>query len=189
MYELRLLVHLGIGDDEAMDTDLRRLLTIAPSHAFSDAFPPEVLRRASQVREELGGRMNMTVRAAPTATGVSLTAEVTRDPENLVREVSIMSRQDGGEWQTTRSGSVELAGDARVEFYGQAIGPGGVILATDGTRNNPRSFGDGGSSPWLWVGIGAGAAAVVAATIVIIAVASSGGSDQTSPTLPMISFD
>jgi hypothetical protein len=189
VYELRILVHLGIGEDEAVGTDLRRLISIAPGHEFSDALPPEVLRRASQVREELGGQIAVNVRASPTTTGVTLAAEVTRDPENLTREIRIVSRRGDDAWQTTRGDSLELSGDEEVEYYGEAVGPGGVVLATHGTESHPRTWGEGGGSPWLWIGIGAGAAAVVALTIVIIAVATSGGGDQTSPTLPMISFE
>ncbi len=188
VYELRILVHLGIGEDEAVDTDLRRLLTISPGHDFSDAMPPEILRRASQIREELGGQIGVTVRASPSAAGVSLSAEVARDPEQLTREVRIMSRVGDGRWQTTTGDSLELAGDQEIEFYGQAIGPGGVILATDGSEASPRTWdGSNGSSPWLWIGIGAGVAAVAVLTVVIVVVATS-GSDQTRPTLPMVTF-
>jgi len=198
VYELRVMVHLGMGEEDVIETDLRRLLSIDPSHDFGDGAPPDILRQASQLREELGGPIHVSVRASPGPAGLSLRAQVDHDPEELTRTIRIATRRGDSAWQSSRGSSLELPGGEHVAFYAEAVGPGGVVLAADGSEAEPRIWegGDGDSDtddgegpPWLWIGIGAGAAVGVAAIIIIIAVAASGSSDQTNPTLPMVSFD
>jgi hypothetical protein len=192
LYDLRILVHLGMGDDEAVEADLRRLLSIAPAHEFGDATPPEVLEQASQVRTELGGPIRVVARAAPGTAGVRIEAEVRNDPSNVTRSVRIGVRRGGGVWRVVADTSTDVASGEAVEFYAEAVGPGGVVLATDGTRSGPRVWDGGASSggvPWLWVGVGAGAVALIAVVVVVVATSGGGESERSQPSLPMVSFE
>nr|MDQ3038150.1 hypothetical protein [Myxococcota bacterium] len=88
-----------------------------------------------------------------------------------------------------------LEGAERVEYFAEAIGPGGVVLSRAGSRDAPRTWsgsgaaGGGGGDDALWIGLGIGAGVVVLGIVIaVIAVtaAPSGPSDRTQPQLPVI---
>jgi len=199
LLRLRILVELGMGDDGGVRTDVRRLLSLDPDHRLGDSMPPEVHEAAEAIRAELGGVVSVEVEAGPTPTGVRLDAEVRNDPTSLVRQVIVHGRVAHGRWQRAAPPLTLAPGPGTsVAFWAEAVGPGGAVVATDGSSEVPSTFttaaedddgGDqGGGNTLLWVGIGAGGAALVAGAIVTVGLlsGSAGVSDTTNPSFPTL---
>ncbi len=194
---LRGLVHLGMRDDSALRRDMSRLASIDPHHSFATTAPPELPGAFDQAKQGLPGAMRIETHVVPTASGVAVQASVENDPLSLVRQVRVNARQ-GGEIFHTGVGSVELAttSPARVQYYVQAVGPGGAVLLSRGSAaapleapapmpTHPRTPHVSHGSPWLWIGIGGAAVIVVVGAILIGVLAGNDGSRSTQPSLPM----
>jgi hypothetical protein len=203
----RSLVHFGMNAEPAMREDLRRLATLEPNHVLGAEIPPAVRAAFESVRRGLDGRLSIRVEAGRIPDGMRVSAEVTGDPTGLVRTVRVGARSAGGEWTERDANSVDVpvADGSTVEYYAEAVGPGGAVLAAEGSRGAPRTAGaggliadggggggglvddggdDGGGVP-IWVFIGAGVVAV-AAVVVIILLATGGESDQTQLSPPIV---
>lgn len=199
LYMLRALVHLGLEDRDAFEGDLARLLSIDPDVALPDTLPPEVAEARPRVLERNGGAIRVAGRVEANATGVLVHAEVAHDPAGVTRGLRVHGRAAGGETRSTEDPPLSLpAIEGRVEYWAEALGPGGVIVAGLGSSEEPRVHrldavttsvpeeSSGGPGAGLWIGLGVGAAAVVGAVVAIVIVTSGGSSDGTQPTLPMI---
>ena len=211
MLEVRALVLLGLGDAAAMEHDLLALATIAPSHRFTREAPPEVHEAFDRIGSAEPGRVAIEVELAPHQDVVVLQGRVLGDPAGLVRELRLYGRTGAGTWRSASNGSLRLPASPGVvvEYRGEAIGPGGAVLARAGSPSSPlvermavasgqrsarAARGEGarprarrhaqGSSPWPW--IGAGAAAVVVAAVVTALAVSSSGAGGTRPTSPSV---
>jgi hypothetical protein len=187
-----------MGNADAMRADLARLVSIAPGHALDRRAPPDVQTALLEARTASPGPIRLSASPEPSPAGVTVRAEVSRDPSGLVREVRVVGRIRGtARWQRASDAPLFIAADAAsvIEYYAEAIGPGGAVLARNGTEGEPLSAGghgvttDGaeasesggeGTSPWLFVGIGAGVL-ILGAAIVIIAVGASSGQPDTQP--------
>lgn len=185
LYELRAVVHLAMRNAEAMSADLRRLVAIAPDHSIDARAPPEVRRAFEDARSAAGGALRLVVEARSRASGVTISAEARNDGENLVREIRIVGRARGGEWETVSDAPLLVAGDGIVEYYVEAVGPGGAVLESRGTADDPLRAAPedatapetdeddgGGPSGWIFVGIGAGVLAAAGAAIALVFVLS-----------------
>ena len=194
---IRALVHLGMGDLDAMREDVRDLLTIRPETRFDEATPPEVRQAADELRDEIGDGLRVRAWVDPMPGGARVAAEVSGDSGGIVESLRVHTRVGEGAWRTDAPPvELEVSGDDSLAYAADAIGPGGAILASDGTSDAPLLWSeedglsggggvsDDGGVPWLWIGIGAGA---VVLGVVLVAVLAGGGgeSDRTQPTLPM----
>lgn len=199
----RALVHFAMNAEARMREDLRRLATLEPNHVLGAETPPAVRAAFESVRRDLEGRIALRVESHAIPDGVHLAVEVTGDAAGLVRSVRLGARSPGGEW-TEREGNEIDVPAAEVEYYAEAIGPGGAVLASDGSRDAPRTAsaggvvagggggaviggddeGDEGGAPiWLFVGLGAVA---VAAAVVAVVLITSAQSDQTQLGAPTV---
>jgi hypothetical protein len=192
--EVRAVAAHALGRHADALTALRTLASVAPSHVLGPQVNPQLRERFDELRAETDP-LRVEVTEESDGAAVVLRAEVTGDTLSLVRRVDVNART-GDEWRT-EEGSIRLEGDdlrVRVAWYAEAFGPGGAVVATEGTRAEPRIFvpsgvgEDGGLSPWIFVGIGAGVL-VVAAVIIIAAVAASSGDPQTPVEQPIIEWD
>lgn len=192
--QLRILCEVALGRGNRVEDAAERILSLDPARSLGGEMPPEVHELADRIRARLGGRLSISASFDPDA-GRIITA-IDHDPGRLVREVRIHSRRAGDERYRTTTGDEAEAPESPLEFYAQAIGPGGVVIATDGTAGEPRTHGaeadfqtessDGGVSPWLWIGLGAGVAAIAGVIIAIVVVASSEESNLSRPSYPAV---
>lgn len=192
LLRLRALAHMGMGDAEAMREAVRAWVHLDPGVQLDDSTPPEIREAAESARPGPGGGVRVRARLEPTEGGVRIGAVVT-DEVRLVRDVRVHARVGDGPWQAGEPPlSLPVPPAATVAYAAEAVGPGGAVVARDGTVDDPltwsaASAGDGsGGAPWLWVGVGGG---VLAAAGVVVAVLLLGGgeqSDLTRPTLPSI---
>jgi len=198
----RCLAHLAMDDAGALRQDLRRLASIAPDHRWGREAPPELGEAFAQTLEVVEGELSVTGSAEPVSGGIAFTGEARADPGGLVREIRIFTRLGDGAWRRRSSGGTQAvpAGQS-LDYYVEAIGPGGATLATDGSREEPltsdaalagaslvrqRDDDDGGGiSPWVWIGIGAGVL-VAAGVVVAILLLGNTEPDGTQPESPLV---
>ena len=180
--ELRAVIHHAQGNTEARDHDLRALLSLDPNHALAPTAPPSFRNEFRRLQSRGVERLAVESRAASEPDGaVRITTEVHRDAARVVEQVLTHVRRDDA-FERHASNDVRVAGPLPVAWYIEAVGFGGVTLARDGTRADPRVLGpmtperdpeEGGedvaSSPWFWVVLGAALAAIAAGIVVSVA--------------------
>ncbi len=187
-------VHVALGNDEATRTDLATLAALEPNFVFGAWAPPQLRERFEQSRGE-ATRPTLAVTTHEGSDGRVFEASVDGAPDGLVRDTRIYVREPGAlEWSSIGSG--ETADGEVLEYYAEAIGLGGVVVARVASREQPRRVGelaaptveDGGSRSWRWWVIG-GAAALAIGVVVGVAVAASGGDGSTTIERPVFTFE
>ncbi|MCB9593463.1 MAG: hypothetical protein H6719_12085 [Sandaracinaceae bacterium] len=186
--EGRAHVCYALGEEAALRAALVRLAAVAPEHRFAPEAPPELVERfrdfAGQRRLELAVELDQREREA------RLEARASGDPGGLVRHLRVAARVEDGAWVTAEDEPLTIPVDPEraLAWYGEALGPGGAVVASDGSRDAPHrregaSAGD--EVPWGWIGLGAGAAVVLAVVITVVVVATQPGDTQvTAPMFP-----
>lgn len=187
LLELRALSHRALAEDEATGRTLRVLASVEPAYRFGPEAPPDLVEDFEAIRAALPGPIAFDARATPSPAGATVEARVVRDPENVLRALRVHARVDGGAWQSgNESLQVAAAPGARIEWYAEAVGPGGALLSTIGSAGAPRTLtlpaaaaparddGAGGAVPWTWIAVGGGAL-VIAGVVVAVVLASGGG--------------
>lgn len=184
--EGRAHVHYALGEEAALAAALARLAAMAPEHRFAAEAPPELVERF----RELAGRRRLALEVALVEgeAEARLEARASGDPGGLVRHVRVAARVDDGPWVEAEDEPLTIPIDpARaLAWYGEAIGPGGAIVASDGSRAAPHRRGaaaSGGEPPWGWIGLGAGAAVIAGVVIAVVVVATQPA--DTQPSAPM----
>ncbi|MDQ3035559.1 MAG: hypothetical protein M3Y87_24345 [Myxococcota bacterium] len=190
LFETRALVHLATGDEDAMRADLRRLVAIAPTHAPGRDAPPDVMRAIQQIRAERHGLLRVLPSTEAAAAGITIAVRVENDWADVVREVRTSGRVQGAtDWQQVRDASLLVttaAGDV-VEYYAEAIGPGGAVLARSGSDDDPlRVAGSdapvqagGEAEVWPWIVGGALVALAAGAIVTAVVLTSDSGTVST----------
>jgi hypothetical protein len=199
LLETRALAARALGDTALTRSTLQALASIDPQHAFGPEVPPELVAAFTQERSELRGPVRVVGRVEASVSGLRVVADVEGDVAGLVREVRVYGRADADAVRDAPGAlDVPVPPGARVEWWAEALGAGGAVLARDGSRASPRTAAvpsgattvaaataggspeegadDAAGFPWLWVGIAAGVALVA---IIAIALAASAGSDDT----------
>ncbi|MBW2465344.1 MAG: hypothetical protein JRH11_27095 [Deltaproteobacteria bacterium] len=186
MYEARVFISYAGGDRSALVADLERIAALDPEHSFDpNYYAAEVTDAFAETVRNRAGRLALEAEALLLASGdLEIRSEIHNDPGDLVQNVQIYGRAVGEDWERGEGSlRTEISGDQGAEYYAQAVGPGGAIVATHGSEGAPLLFeGEGGGAGeavplWVWIG---GASVIVAAVIIIAAVAASGGvSDDT----------
>lgn len=192
LFETRALVHLAMGHEDRMRADLRRLVAIAPTHAPGRDAPPDVMRAIEQIRAERHGLLRVIASTEAAPAGITIGVRVENDWADVVREVRTVGRVQGGtDWLQARDAPLLVtttAGDV-VEYYAEAIGPGGAVLARSGSESEPlRAAGPGAGGggeaevwPWIVVGVGVALAAGAIVTAVVLTSGSGTVSTQVEP--------
>ena len=200
----RVLIHVGTGDEEAYRRDLAHIALLDPDYRMGPAFPPLVRQTFAAIRQEVTPvELDARAEAVPAALRVSSTLA---DEAELVTQVRINARVSGGPWRREAAGSLEVPAPAgaQVDWYVEAVGPGGLVVASVGSAESPRrdtlpggaaaepvrpppggDVDEGGSSAWIWIGL----------AVVVLAGAAVGAyflffddpvSDQTEIARPML---
>ncbi|MCA9608637.1 MAG: hypothetical protein KC619_23700 [Myxococcales bacterium] len=205
LLEARALLLHGAGDTDGLDAALTALASFAPTHTFGPRFPPDLAARSVAVGREMRGRLRVVVAQVPSAVGVRLEARVENDRASIVRRVRIRVFDAAlGQWREAEPPLEATAGRELLVFV-EAVGPGGAVLASEGSADAPihlrgpgfeeaspsrapegatRADEGGGVDPWVVVAI-VGAALVVVGSIVAISVyAVENPSVEWQPSLP-----
>ena len=185
LFATRAQVHLAMRNEEAMRADLARLATVDPSHAFGRRAPPDLRRAFAEIRAESPGAIRLAIDASARGDGVSVGATADNDPQGLVREVRVFGRARGASsWERAIDAPLFVSAGGQVEYYVEAVGPGGVVLAAIGSADAPErqssrsrrivdsepadsSASAGSDDTALWVVLGIGIALAVSAAIAI----------------------
>ncbi len=179
----RATVNLALDDERAAAVDLRMLVELEPRHVIDATAPPELRDAFRRAVASARGALSVTASHVRDGGRVDVEATTRNDTAGLVRELRVYVRRGDGLWQAAAAGhtSIEAPPDTRVEYYAEAVGPGGAIVARTGSRPFPHTApasndGEAGAPPWLWIGLGIGAAVLVA-TVAIFVVAGSANPD------------
>lgn len=197
LFETRALVYLAMGRDDDMRADLRRLAAIRPDHALPSTTPPDVVAAFADLRASSPGAPRLTATLEPSALGVTITVRLDNDPAGLVREVRISGRAPGGDWERATGAPLFVATPSGgvVEYYAEAVGPGGAVIARSGEASAPlraapisaaAGSGGGGDEVWPWIVGGAGAAVVVAVVVTVVVLTTSGGGASGTDVSPFV---
>lgn len=196
LYEGRARAKQATGDDPGARRDLQALLSLAPDHDLGPGTPPALLRLHDEVRAQIGGRLSIQTSAVPVPEGWVLGGEIRGDVASITRSVRLQYQGDDGIWRTATGPEVLAPPSSRLRFLAEAIGPGGAVLASEGSRDAPREVNRPGAieepivtAPTpvdrrpLFIGLGAGAAALV--VLIVLIVAAPYGDSGSRPSRPM----
>ncbi len=177
----RVLVQVALGNQDAVRADLRRLLAVAPDHTLARGAPPEVARLFTELRAESTGSVRVVASTDAAAASVTITVRAENDWASLVRTVRTSARVVGtADWDVATDAPLlvpTVPGD-RVEYFVEAIGPGGAVLAQSGSAESPLRAAAGAgaevaSSGEIWpiiVGVVVGLVVVGVAVAVAVVV-------------------
>lgn len=178
LLRVRATVHFAMGEADELTADLVRLLSLDPDYSLGPRAPPDLRQALEAARPRVSAPLELDVTADSDAAGATIRARVSGDPEGLVRRVEIGGRAEGGRWVTTSEGRLTVPG-VNVEYYAEAIGMGGAVLARRGTEAEPISLGELASRGGASVAAGAEGGddpvplvlAIVIPTVVVAALA------------------
>ncbi len=131
LLELRALTEFATGAGGALDSSLARLLSLEPGYTAGPTAAPrfaavvETVRARGILPFELAGEARLE------AAGVRITLR-TVDPSGLVRAHRIHWREDGREQSAEGSDVLVPTEQSSLSWWGEAIGPGGAVLARTG---------------------------------------------------------
>ncbi|MBX3272907.1 MAG: hypothetical protein KF729_21775 [Sandaracinaceae bacterium] len=184
VFEGRAHVHYALGRAAALEAALARLAAMAPEHRLAPETPPELVERFARLADRR--RLTLEVELTESETEARLEARAEGDPGGLVRHVRVAARVGDGAWLEAQDEPLILPIDAAraLAYYGEALGPGGAVVARDGSREAPhlREGASGGDdAPWGWIALGAGAAVVIGVVIAIVVAATAPADTQPSP--------
>jgi len=204
----RALVHFAMGNTNEMEVDLFKLATLEPGLELGRDVPPRVRDAFQAIRDRGVERLALQVDVAPTDAGIHIAARVVHDEAALTRSVSLYTRMTGTDWEAAERAEVDVpAGDEAVEYYAEALGPGGAVLVSEGFAADPRRTSradlqealrtetrvrtmrmaaggasetdddEGGGGAGWWI---AGGVVLVAAAVAVVVLLSAGGEVDTS---------
>lgn len=137
----RSIVRFALRSREALDRDLEMLAFLAPEYTFSPVVPPQVRRRFEELRPPSTARSHLEVSLSLADDRVFGDASVSGIPEGLVRDLILHVREPSSPWQRVQGWRFELpvTRPRSVDWYAEVIGPGGVVLASEGDATTPHS--------------------------------------------------
>ncbi len=193
----RALVRFALGDFDRLDRDLLAIVSLEPDYNLGGRAPPPLANALSRARAGAGEPLSVRAFVETTPRGVRVTATTHGDRAGLVDHVEVFARPVSRAAYAHGEPSVELvvAPESEIEVRAVATGPGGAVLATDGTEDAPRRVRapeplptaappPDGPSAGVWLGLGLGVAAAAAAGIILALVL--GGSNETLPRGPFV---
>jgi hypothetical protein len=186
LFEIRALVHLAMGNTDAMRTDLQRLAALAPDHSLPRSAPPDVARAFAEIRGQSPGAVRVLATTEASPAGVTIAARAENDWASIVRTVRVSGRVQGApSWEHATDAPLLVATSGGVvEYYAEAIGPGGVVVARTGSASEPlraagAGGGGGGGEAWPWVLVALGVAVVAGGVVVGVVLGTESGTPVT----------
>jgi hypothetical protein len=147
LYAHRAVVRFAVGNHAAMEADLVRLLALDPEATPPASAPPPVRAALERVRAQGVDQPRLTAHPVQASDGVRVMARVTRGPPDLVTKVRVFARIRGTDrWVSgDRRVSVLAGPGTHIDWYAEAVGPGGAVIARIGRADRPRGTRAGGS--------------------------------------------
>jgi hypothetical protein len=140
LYAHRAVVRFAVGDRDGMEADLAKLLALSPKASLPKAAPPPVRDALRRVRDRGVSRPKLSAHPVRSGDGLRLMARVQGGPEGLVTRVRVCARIRGTErWACGDRRVPILSGPGvQIEWYVEAHGAGGAVLARLGSAERPR---------------------------------------------------
>ena len=191
LFEWRAIVRYALDNEPGMRADLRRLASMKPTHRLGRVAPPKVRAAFDEVRAKMTDGIDIDVGARTAAGKLRIEARARHDVTNLTRGARIHYRLPDGDWQSFPSEEVvvDLEDGGEVAYYAELLGPGGAVLATKGSGDEPRKayVSSAGANPhrmkvasyYLF-----GAAAAVGASAITLGVLASKDYDELKKRCP-----
>jgi tetratricopeptide (TPR) repeat protein len=192
----RAIVELARGDEQGAETDLLRLASLDPEYAFDRSTPPQVREAFEQAAGRVSRPMSLRLSHREEEGEVTIEASAVSDIAGLVTGVKVYARVGDGPFAEGEAMvSVEAEDGSTVDYYAEAIGPGGSVVAREGRSGAPLSFPvggedeeaeeDGGGNTALWVTlVVVGALAIAGGVVAAVLLTQS----QETSVQPMIRF-
>ncbi|MEM9190369.1 MAG: hypothetical protein AAGF12_14385 [Myxococcota bacterium] len=205
LYVSRALLHHVLENGDDVDIDMFRLATLEPDYSFGNQVPPAVVERFRTQAARVTDRVKVELQVETHAGGIRLQGIVQNDVTGMVRTVRLGVRKPGNAWTRRQNSALEFAtsSDETIEYYVEAVGPGGAVVASSGSSTHPNvsevgvllgggpANGNGepveppsdGVPAWPFI-VGGSVLAVAGAALLIVLLA--GGNDNTSLSGPMV---
>jgi hypothetical protein len=197
--EGRAMARWALGDEAGARGDLAALGSLEPAHALPPEAPPPLVSALAEVARE---RLAIALLWEEHEGEVFLHVAIRDDAAHLVERVRVHARNTDG-WAVTEERDVAVPSPrgARPEVWVEALGPGGAVLAQEGSASAPVSRGAERRSEArttladpeaerddsaLWIGLGVGAAVVLAIAIGVGVAVGTAQSDLTQPAAPVL---
>ncbi len=136
---LRAMMHRAQRQMDLAEVDLLRLAGLDPTRQLGREIHPSLRRLFDTVRERVPGPVRLELAAERNGDIVRVRVTVADDVAALTQAFRLYARPEGGSWRETEQATLEI--DVRpsqaAEYYAEAIGPGGAVIATSGSRDAP----------------------------------------------------
>ncbi len=135
----RTLVLHALNRESELVQDFVWLAAIAPEHILDMRAPPAMVAMWKSVRDQARGALGVKLEHDVSNGEYRLRAELTGTvPEGARARIGV--REGGGAWEITEGPDrVGAAPDLiELDVYAQALGPGGLVLAEDGSAEAPN---------------------------------------------------
>ncbi|MBL8952206.1 MAG: tetratricopeptide repeat protein [Myxococcaceae bacterium] len=198
------LCEATLGNDARAKLAFSRALAVKPDVQLEGAdISPRQRAPFDAARAEAKGRPAVRIehtppRTFPPGAPVTLSAEVVNDWQGLVTGARLVFRREGqGAWEEVAvtgpgpfSPMLPVLGGGAVEYYVQAVGPGGSPVSSWRSAEDPMRVrvaepADDGAPlyqrPWLWVVVGGVVAAGVVSAVVVTQTATPDYTVRTRP--------
>lgn len=140
LYAYRAMVRFATGDRDQMEADLARLLAVEPNAQLPASAPPPVRKVFARLARLGVTAPRLVAAAAEIGGGLEVRASVQGGPAGLVHHVWVFARPGpGAKWvQGEDRVSVFAAPGVVIDWYAEAVGPGGAVLVSQGTSTAPQ---------------------------------------------------
>lgn len=136
---LRAMVHRAQRRMDLAEVDLLRLAGLDPARRLGREVHPSLRRLFDTVRERVPGPVRLEVSAERNGNVVRVRAAVTDDVAALTQSFRVHARPAGGTWRQSDAAMLEVTVEPyeAAEYYAEAIGPGGAVIANYASRDAP----------------------------------------------------
>lgn len=134
----RTLVLQALHREAELVQDFVWLAAIAPEHILDMRAPPAMVAMWKSVRDQARGALGVKLSHEMSGGEFRLRAELTGTvPEGARARIGV--RDAAGKWDVSEGPERvgPLADPVELDVYAQALGPGGLIVAQDGTAESP----------------------------------------------------
>lgn len=140
LYAYRAIVRFATGDRDGMEGDLARLLAVDPHAQLPASAPPPVRKEFARLASLGVTPPHLVAQSTDIGGGIEVRATVEGGPAGLVHHVWVFARPGpGAKWvRGEQRVSVFVPAGVTVDWYAQAVGPGGAVLVSQGTSTDPQ---------------------------------------------------
>lgn len=135
---VRAMIHRAQHHMDLAEVDLFRLAALDPTRELGREVHPQLRRSFATVRERVQRPIRLDATVERHGGTVEIQVTVNDDVAALTQGFRLHGRADGGRWVDTTDArlTVPAAASEGVEYWVEAIGPGGAVIATLGSATN-----------------------------------------------------